>query len=234
MIKTKKITLSPHNILNTGYLVGHISGLNEEDILCTTLNIDKAAGLSLGMALALTRNLKLVWASEAFDAQKVSDALASEYCTVLVAQPNELEELVKNGICDNYTLSALKKVIVVSSPGNLPDPEMLRSIKYNLKVSIFVTFGTNETGGVITTIDSNSNFEQNVVGKPLPHTEIQIVDGEGKSVPINTEGQLVVKGFNITNGFRNDPELTAKKIKNGYLQTGISAKLDANKNLVIL
>jgi len=231
--QNKEITLSPYTLLNTSLLVGHIAGLNEEDVLCTTLNIDKAAGLSLGMALALTRKVKLVWASEAFDAEKVLAALNSEFCTVLVAQPNELAELMQENY-ENTNFTTLKKVIVVSTPGNLPTAELLRNIKRNMRASVLVTFGTNETGGVITTTTLNSNFETNVVGKPLPHTEIQIVDGEGKSVPINTEGQLVVKGFNITSGFRNDPELTAKKIKNGYLQTGIRAKIDTNNNLVII
>jgi len=125
-------------------------------------------------------------------------------------------------------------VFVVASPGNLPTEELLKRIKARLRVSVLVTFGTNETGGVITTTTFDTPPKTNLVGKPLPHTEIQIVDNRNKTVPLNTEGELIVKGFNVMSGYRNDPSLTSQKIKNGYLHTGVRAKLDHEKNLVIV
>jgi len=206
----KEITLSQFNIINTGYLVGHIGALNEEDIVFTTLALHNSFGLSLGMGLAMSHMVKLVWASEMFDAEKVVDGLSSQRATVLIAQPNELQPLLEK-ITPKTNLTYLKKVFVVSSPGNLPTQELLHSVKAHLKVSVLVTFGTNETGGVITTTTYDTASATNLVGKPLPHTEIQIVDTQGKSVPLNTEGELIVKGFNITCGYRNDSMLTSQK-----------------------
>jgi len=227
----KEITLSQHNIINTGNLVGHRAGINEEDIVCTTLDLHHSFGLSLGIGMALSHKVKLVWVSEEFDAEKILESLFPEYCTVLMAQPHNfaaLLELIKKPVKHH-----LKKVIVVSSPDNIPSVDLLKSIEEKLRVKAFVTFGTNETGGVIAMTYPDTVFKPNLVGKPLPHTELKIVNEKGVAVPINYEGQLLVKGFNIMNGYRNDPELTKQKIKNGYLQTGITSKLDSDKNLII-
>jgi len=228
----KEITLSQYNIINTGYLVGHRGDLNEEDVVFTTLALHNSYGLSLGMGLAVSHMTKLMWASELFDADKVVAGLSTERATVLIAQPNELESILDK-ITPKTNLTALKKVFVVSSPGNLPTQDLLHSVKARLNALVLVTFGTNETGGVITTTTYDTVPATNLVGKPLPHTEIQIVDNQDKPVPLNTTGELLVKGFNITSGFRNDSLLTSQKIKNGYLHTGIRAKLDSNQNLII-
>lgn len=47
------VALSQYNIINTGYLVGHQIGLNEEDIVFTTLLPHTSQGLSLGLGMVL-------------------------------------------------------------------------------------------------------------------------------------------------------------------------------------
>lgn len=52
----------------------------------------------------------------------------------------------------------------------------------------------------------------------FPSLKAKIVDPvTGKIVPLNTDGELLIRGFNIMKGYWDEPELTAKVIdKNGW------------------
>ena len=58
------------------------------------------------------------------------------------------------------------------------------------------------------------------------HTEIRIVDDEGKDVAQGGIGELLIKGPNITPGYWNKPEATAKAFTDGWLHTGDAARQD--------
>lgn len=58
------------------------------------------------------------------------------------------------------------------------------------------------------------------VGRPLPAIEVSIRDEAGNALPDGSAGRILVKGPSITKGYYNDPELTAKVIREGWLDTG--------------
>ena len=45
-------------------------------------------------------------------------------------------------------------------------------------------------------------------GKPLLHTEVKVVDDEGKELPWGEVGELYIRGPNITPGYWNNEEAT--------------------------
>lgn len=63
-------------------------------------------------------------------------------------------------------------------------------------------------------------------GKPVMHTEIRIVDGEGRDVPQGETGELLIRGPNVTPGYWNKPEATAAAFVDGFLKTGDAARMD--------
>ena len=63
-------------------------------------------------------------------------------------------------------------------------------------------------------------------GKAMMHTEIRIVDDQGKDVPQGAIGELLIKGPNITPGYWNKPEATAAAFTDGWLHTGDAVRLD--------
>ncbi len=58
------------------------------------------------------------------------------------------------------------------------------------------------------------------VGEPLTGVEIQICDDEERPLPQGHVGRIWIKGPSITQGYYNDPELTASIIHDGWLDTG--------------
>jgi long-chain acyl-CoA synthetase len=63
---------------------------------------------------------------------------------------------------------------------------------------------------------------------PYPDTEVRIVDlatGE-ESMPAGKEGEMIFRGPQVTKGYLNKPEETAKAIRNGWLYSGDIAYMD--------
>ncbi len=58
------------------------------------------------------------------------------------------------------------------------------------------------------------------VGPPLPGVEIEIRDDQERPLPEGWVGRIMIRGPSITKGFFNDPETTARTIRDGWLDTG--------------
>lgn len=65
------------------------------------------------------------------------------------------------------------------------------------------------------------------IGLPVPSTEVELRDANGKEVPVGQPGELWVKGPQVMQGYWNRPEETAKAIDaRGFLETGDIAVMD--------
>eukprot|EP01122_Echinamoeba_exundans_P002302 TRINITY_DN1224_c0_g1_i1.p1 TRINITY_DN1224_c0_g1~~TRINITY_DN1224_c0_g1_i1.p1 ORF type:complete len:462 (-),score=69.25 TRINITY_DN1224_c0_g1_i1:64-1449(-) len=218
------LALSQYNIINTANAVGAVSGLNEADITLSTLPVHLAAGQTLGLPMALTRRSQLAIASDVFDATAVLESLNREKCTALVAQPHEWEAIARLPQFAESILPSLKKGIVVSSPFAPVTPAALNSLKAAFRLeTVVATFGVDETSGV---------FLAN--GKPLPNTELKVVDSTGKILPTGSRGVLLVKGPNVMNGYRNSVDASKKVLSSDkWLNTGMIAAVQPDGHVLL-
>jgi len=114
--------------------------------------------------------------------------------------------------------SSLKTIIAVSSPSSLPDAAALSDARARFNVNIILTFGVDETSGVLSVTKVN---DFSTLGSALGSTELSI-----------SGGSLVVKGFNVSSGYANDATLTKARFSKGEFKTGLAAKLESG-NLVL-
>ncbi|KJJ18688.1 AMP-binding protein [Neisseria sicca] len=65
------------------------------------------------------------------------------------------------------------------------------------------------------------------IGLPVPSTEVELRDADGKEVGVGQPGELWVRGPQVMKGYWNRPEETAKTIDaRGFLETGDIAVMD--------
>ena len=76
-------------------------------------------------------------------------------------------------------------------------------------------YGQTETGPVVSA-NPPSKIKLDTVGIPL----------EGVSVKIADDGEILVSGDNLMNGYWNNPEATSATIKSGWVHTGDIGELD--------
>lgn len=81
------------------------------------------------------------------------------------------------------------------------------------------------------------------IGRPLPNTEIYILDKDGDPVPVGMEGEIHVGGMGLARGYRGHPSLTAQQFiphpfnpdpEARLYKTGDLGRFDADGQLIFL
>ena len=66
------------------------------------------------------------------------------------------------------------------------------------------------------------------VGVPMPSTDCRVVDDAGNALPVDTPGELCIRGPQVMRGYWNRPEETAAAIdEEGWFRSGDIAEMDA-------
>ena len=88
-------------------------------------------------------------------------------------------------------------------------------------------FGMTETGPTVFLIpEEDAVRKAGSVGKPVLHTDVRIVDREGRVLGLGEVGELCIRGGNVTSGYWNRPQATAETIVDGWLHSGDAARYD--------
>ena len=87
-----------------------------------------------------------------------------------------------------------------------------------------------ETSPVTTALPLYGKKKAGSTGIPFPDTEVKLVDPDtGELAPLGEPGEFVVRGPQVfTLGYHNNPEETAKTLKDGWIYTGDICKMDAD------
>jgi len=95
------------------------------------------------------------------------------------------------------------------------NPEILRFFDA-AGVLVLEGWGMTETS-TAATISSPEDFKVGTIGKPFPGCEVKIAD----------DGEILVKGPNVFQGYHKNPEATAETIVDGWLHTGDIGEIDS-------
>jgi len=97
--------------------------------------------------------------------------------------------------------------------GAFTDPALLRFF-YGFGIPVANGYGLTEAGTAVTLNDLD-DYRPETVGRPLPGTEIAVLDPQPDGV-----GEIAVRSRTVMAGYLGEPELTAETIVDGWLRTG--------------
>ena len=134
---------------------------------------------------------------------------------------------------DERKYEALRTISYGAAP--MPEPLMVRALDV-FGCELVQGFGQTEATSCITMLTGRDHDLARAgrpellasVGRPLPGTEVRIVDpSTGVELPAGEVGEIVVRGPQVMLGYWNAPEQTASTLRDGWLHTGDAGEVDA-------
>lgn len=223
----KGVMLSHTNILNNARHIAEILQLTPNDKLCIPVPFFHCFGCVIGTLTIVSAGGTMVPIQE-FDPIKVLEAVEQEQCTALHGVPTMfINELNVPNIAD-YNLSSLRTGVMAGS--NCP-VELMKGVMDVMGMTDFtICYGQTESSPVITQTRPTDPFDKKTetVGTPHEQVEIRIAEpGTNKEVPRLTQGEILVRGYAVMQGYYNNPEATAEVIDaDGWLHTGDLGTMD--------
>ncbi len=226
----KGATLSHHNILNNGYLVGELLGYTHSDRICLPVPFYHCFGMVMGSLAASSHGAAIVIPSPGFDPSATLRAAQDEACTSLYGVPTMF--IAELGLADfgDYDLTSLRTGIMAGSPC---PAEVMRQVIDDMHMSeVAICYGMTETSPVSTQTRAEDSLVQRVetVGRVCPHLEIKVIDtATGRPVPRGQVGEFCTRGYSVMSGYWNDPAKTEAVIDaDGWMHSGDLAVMDGD------
>ena len=121
---------------------------------------------------------------------------------------------------------------VCSGGGSLA--KYLDDFYQTVNIDVFVGYGLTETSPITNARTPYHNVRGSA-GKPLPETEIKIVDPQTREdLPQGERGLVLIRGGQLMQGYYQNPEATAKAIDNqGWFDSGDLGWLTPDGDLVL-
>ena len=228
VIYTSGSTGRPKGVMITHGNVGHYVqsvrgpvGVNSADSYLHTASISFSSSVrQLMLPLSLGAKVIIATTDQIRDQLALFELIKQQAVTVIdlvpsywrsciqslaTMEPAERESLLSNNL--RLILSASEPL-----PSDVPRDWMFG---FRHQARLMNMFGQTETAGIVATYPIPRVYEDNVrvmpIGRPIPHTQIHLLDSNLQPVPAGFPGEVHIGGKGIGRGYLNHPELTAAK-----------------------
>ncbi|MBX3168381.1 MAG: AMP-binding protein [Candidatus Eremiobacteraeota bacterium] len=222
----KGVRLTSRNIVNNGYWLGRGLSYTPEDRLCLCVPLFHCFGCVIGVLGAYTHGASLHLVPS-FEPLAVMETVERDRCTALYGVPTMFLAQLEHPEFERFDFSSLRTGVMAGSL--CPEALMGRVIeRMNLK-EMTIAYGLTEASPAITQTlpDDPLELRTQTVGRVLPELEVEIRDpASGRALGANELGELCVRGYNVMEGYHDDPEATARAVdEQGWLATGDQAAI---------
>ncbi len=177
----------------------------------------------------------------AFSPANLLQAFQDYRATATMLAPTMIIMTLQEPDIAKYDLSSFDRVLYGSAPMAV---EWIRRLMDAFPhVNVMQGYGLTETSPILTTVDEDVHVRAvetgehailKAAGRPLIGIDMRIVDDAGNEVPAGEEGEVVVRGPNVTKGYLNRPEENARAFQGGWFHTGDVGRMDENGFMFLL
>ena len=219
------------NVLHNAIVYQEACRLDHSDVVLGVAPFFHITGIVAHQAIAFHLGIPIVMFAR-FDAQETLRLIEKYRVTFAVASITVYIAMLNHPLLKRFDVSSIKKAYSGGAPVS---PSTVKRLSEETGLTIYNVYGLTESCSPATVtplgmegpVDEHSGALS--VGLVTPGHAAWIVDLENPDMemPFGEEGELVVCGPGITDGYWEKPEETAGAVKNGRFFTGDVAKMDA-------
>jgi long-chain acyl-CoA synthetase len=230
----KGVMVSQGNIeCNARDIIAYM-GLTAVDRVMVVLPFHYCFGLSLlhthlGVGASLVLNNQFMYP------ERVLEDLVAKECTGLAGVPSTYQILLRKSRFKQMQFPALRWL--QQAGGKLHNPYIQEILEAFPAVRYYLMYGQTEATARLSYLPPERLSDKlGSIGTGLPSTRLEVLKPDGSPVAHGSDevGEIVASGGNITRGYWNDPEETARYFRNGKLHTGDLARVDADGFIYIV
>lgn len=225
MGKPKGVVLSHDNLTAPAVHAAEILELVPEDVVAGVTCLFNVFGLGPGVLGTVVGGASLVL-HESDSADELVRTLERYPVTVHHGVPTGFITEMRALEGRNGDLASIRTGIVAGAP--VPEGLAAR-IRDDLVPGIRIGYGLTEAGSLVTLTRAQDPPGKKVhtVGRPLPEVEIRVFDVDGSLLPVESIGEIAVRGPGVMRGYYRQPGETSRSItEDGFFLTGDLGMLD--------
>ena len=172
-----------------------------------------------------------------FEAEKIIDIMEADGIGFTFGAPSMLAALVRARNAKGRDFSRLKGIWIAGAPIS-PETALLSRTVFGERV--YQMFAQTEAAPAVimpptewyATIEGSTPLD--AAGRVAPFTELEIRDDDNRPLPVGEVGEIAFRCDGQMAGYLGAPELSAEKVRDGWILSGDVGYLDANGFLYIV
>ncbi|KPI11534.1 o-succinylbenzoate--CoA ligase [Actinobacteria bacterium OK074] len=167
-----------------------------------------------------------------FDAPSALRAIEEHKVTNVWLAPAMVNAVLEVPDRESYDTSSVR--FVLGGGEKTPEPVLRRIMTAFPNAWFADAYGLTETVSGDTFLDREHALAKlGSVGRPVPHTQVRIVDDMGVEVPTGGLGEITLRGPKVFTGYWRDEKATATALRDGWFHTGDIGHVDEDGFLFI-
>ena len=237
--RPKGATLTFRNLLMmTLSYFADIDPVSDGDSVLHAAPLSHGSGL-YGLPHVARGAVSVLPASRGVDPAEIAGLIARWPGMSFFAAPTMVRRLATDPAVTGADLTNLKTIIYGGAPMYLADLELALAVFGPRLAQIY---GQGETPMTITGLSKAEHADRahprwsehmQSVGAPRTDVEVQVVDDDGKPLPVGEIGEVVVRGDVVMAGYWGQSEATAETLRGGWLHTGDMGNFDEDGYLTL-
>ena len=223
----KGARLTHRGLGNNGRFFAHTVGAGPDDIWINPMPMFHTAGCGLVTLGALqTGGTQIMLPG--FDPELMLQLCEEEHGTIMLGVPTMVIRMLDDPSLPRRNVASWRLALMGGTP--VPPELVHRAAQLVPGLKVGIGFGQTESSPYLThTLPDDPHPDWiATVGRPLPQTEIRIVDVDtGETAPLGKIGEICARGYCLMKDYFDNPAGTASAIdKDGWLHTGDLGSMD--------
>jgi acyl-CoA synthetase (AMP-forming)/AMP-acid ligase II len=224
--RPKIVPLSHRNICSSAANIAESIGLTADDRCLNIMPLFHIHGLIAAVLSSLHAGASIC-CTPGFNALQFFDLLQKIEPTWYTAVPTMHQAILGRAGRNREIVDAARLRLIRSSSASLP-PAVMAKLEATFNTPVIEAYGMTEAAHQMACNQMPPNDRKPGSVGVAAGPEIALMNESGTLLPTGEIGEIVIRGANVTTGYRNNEAANATAFTNGWFRTGDQGRLDTD------